>query len=374
MIRKAFKYRIYPNNSQKIIFTKTFGCARKIWNLMLADKIEHYKLTGEMLKNTPAQYKKQYPYLKEVDSLALANVQLALQQAYKNFFDRIKKGMRGGFPRFKSRKKSRCSYSTNNQKGSVYIKNGRIRLPKVGLVKIRQHRKIDPAYTIKTVTISMTSSGKYFVSVLTEYDNQVLRIIPQTFIGLDYTMHGLYVDSTGKSADYPGYYRKAEKKLARLQRRFSKMKKGGSNRNKMRIRICRLYEKITNRRNDFLQKASTRLVNRFDCIAVEDISVKEMAKHKKKRYFSFGKSVSDNGWNRFCHMLEYKAAWQGKAFVKVDKWFPSSQLCHNCGYQNPETKDLSIREWTCPKCHHKQKRDYNAAVNIREKGKRLVFA
>lgn len=373
-MRKAFKYRIYPTEEQKVIFAKTFGCARKIWNLMLADKIKHYKLTGKMLKNTPAQYKSQYPFLKEVDSLALANVQIALQNAYANFFDRIKRGMKGGFPRFKSRKKSRFSYSTNNQKGTVYIKNNKIRLPKVGLVKIRQHREIDPAYTIKTVTISMTPSGKYFVSVLTEYDNQVLKIIPQTFVGLDYTMHGLFVDSTGKSADYPGYYRKAERRLARRQRRFSRMKKGGSNCNKMRLRICRLYEKITNQRNDFLQKASTELVNNFDCIAVEDISVKEMAKRKKKKHFSFGKSVADNGWNRFCHMLEYKTAWQGKSFVKIDKWFPSSQLCHNCGYRNKETKDLSIREWTCPSCHHKHNRDYNAAINICNEGKRLIFA
>lgn len=339
---------------------------------MLADKIEYYQKTGKSLTTTPAKYKQKYPYLKEVDSLALANVQLDLQQAYKNFFERVKNGKKAGFPKFKSRKKSRRSYSTNNQKGSVRIENGKIRLPKVGFVKIVQHRALPPNSRIKTVTISRTPSGKYYVSVLTEYENQVLEIIPKNFVGLDFAMHGLYVDSEGNCANYPNFYRKAEKKLARVQRRFSRTVKGSANHEKMRRKLSRVHERIANQRNDFLQKASRYLVDRFDCIAIEDISVKAMA--KRRRHFHFGKSVADNGWKKFEGLLAYKLAWQGKTFVKINKWYPSSQLCHICGCQNKGTKDLSVRTWTCPHCHTTHDRDRNAAINIREEGKRIALA
>ena len=373
---KAYKYRLYPNNKQINMIERTFGCARKVWNLMLADKIAHYNETGKSLTVTPAKYKRmeEYAYLKEVDSLALANVQLDLQDAYKAFFDRIKKGKKAGFPKFKSKKAGRKSYSTNNQRGSVRIENGKIRLPKIGFVKLIYHRPIMENSTIKTVTVSKTPSGKYFVSVLTEYENQILEFIPKTFAGLDFAMHGLFVDSDGRSAEYPNFFRQNEKKLARLCRRFSKTDKNSHNHVKMRLRLSRLHEKIANQRNDFLHKMAKNLADRFDCIAVEDISVKAMAKRKKKGRFSFGKSVSDNGWSKFVEMLKYKLAWQGKTFIKVDKWFPSSQLCHNCGFQTDITKNLSVREWTCQKCGMEHDRDYNAAVNIREEGKRIALA
>lgn len=325
---------------------------------------------------TPAKYKRmaEYAYLKEVDSLALANVQLDLQDAYKFSFDRLKKGKKAGFPKFKSKKERRKSYSTNNQRGSVRIENGKIRLPKIGFVKFVYHRPIMENSTIKTVTVSKTPSGKYFVSVLVEYENQILESMPKTFAGLDFAMHGLFVDSEGRSAGDPNFFRRNEKKLTRLYRRFSKTDKNSHNHEKMRLKLSRLHEKIANQRNDFLHKTAKNLTDRFDCIAVEDISVKAMAKRKKKGRFSFGKSVSDNGWNKFVEMLKYKLAWQGKTFIKVDKWFPSSQLCHNCGFQTDITKNLSVRKWTCPKCGVKHDRDYNAAVNIREEGKRIALA
>ena len=373
---KAYKYRLYPNKTQINMIERTFGCARKVWNLMLADKISHYKKTGKSLTVTPAKYKRmaEYAYLKEVDSLALANVQLDLQDAYKAFFDRVKKGKKAGFPKFKSKKAGRKSYSTNNQRGSVRIENSRIRLPKIGFVKLVYHRPIIENSTIKTVTISKTPSGKYFVSVLTEYENQILEYIPKTFAGLDFAMHGLFIDSDGKSAQYPNFFRRNEKKLIRLYRRFSKTDKNSHNHEKMRLRLSRLHEKIANQRNDFLHKAAKNLADRFDCVAVEDISVKAMAKRRKKGRFSFGKSVSDNGWSKFVEMLKYKLAWQWKTFIKVDKWFPSSQLCHNCGFQTDITKNLSVRKWICPKCGMEHDRDYNAAVNIREEGKRIALA
>lgn len=372
---KAYKYRIYPTKEQQNIFERTFGCVRKVWNLMLADKIAYYKETGKSLTVTPAKYKRmeEYSYLKEVDSLALANTQIALQQAYANFFRRVSKGQKAGFPKFKSKRTSRKSYSTNNQKCSVRIEDGKIKLPKVGFVKIVQHRPMMDNSNIKTVTVSKTPTGKYFVSVLVEYENQVLEIIPKSFVGLDFAMHGLYVDSDGNNAGYPNYLRKSERKLARACRKFSRTKKDSKNHEKLRLKLCCLYERIANQRRDFLHKKTFHIAEKYDCIAIEDISVKAMAIHKKGGHFSFGKSVSDNGWAMFVEMLKYKLEWQGKTLVKIDKWFPSSQLCHVCGHKTDITKNLSIREWTCPNCDTNHNRDHNAAINIREEGKRIAL-
>ena len=198
-MNKAYKFRLYPNKDQSIMFAKTFGCVRFIYNKMLADRISRYKSTGERLNNTPAQYKEEFEWLKEVDSLALANAQLHLNDAYKNFWSNKK----NGFPKFKSKKRSKNSYSTNNQKGSVRIEGNKIKLPKIGLVKLEMHRQIEGK--IKTVTISKTPSGKYYISILVEYENQVLPIVPRKFLGLDYAMNGLYVSSDGECANYPKY-------------------------------------------------------------------------------------------------------------------------------------------------------------------------
>ena len=364
-MNKAYKFRLYPNKDQSIMFAKTFGCVRFIYNKMLADRISRYKSTGERLNNTPAQYKEEFEWLKEVDSLALANAQLHLNDAYKNFWSNKK----NGFPKFKSKKRSKNSYSTNNQKGSVRIEGNKIKLPKIGLVKLEMHRQIEGK--IKTVTISKTPSGKYYISILVEYENQILPIVPRKFLGLDYAMNGLYVSSDGECANYPKYFRLAQKKLARIQRKFSRSKKLSKNHEKLRIRLSRIHEKIANRRRDFLHKLSAKLVSEYDLIAIEDLNMQAMSKKKCGKRFSFGKSVSDNGWGMFTHMLEYKSQWIGKNLVKVDKWYPSSQLCSCCGYQNSETKDLSVREWVCPKCGSQRDRDINAAMNIRNEGMRI---
>lgn len=364
VINKGYKFRLYPNASQKIFFAKSFGCVRFIYNRMLRDRIDYYKETGKSLNNTPAEYKKEFEWLKEVDSLALCNAQMNLNKAYTNFFNG------SGFPRFKSKKRSKNSYSTNNQKGSIKIENGKIKLPKIGWVKVKLHRMIEG--TIKTVTISKTPSGKYFVSIMTECENQVFHKVPQIFLGLDYAMNGLFVSSNGESANYPKYFRKVQKKLARIQRKFARNKIGSNNREKLRIKLSRVYEKVTNCRRDFLQKLSTKLVKEYDAIVVEDLDLKAMSKHKKGRKFSFGKSISDNSFGMFTNMLKYKLKWAGKTLVKINKWYPSSQLCSECGYQNVETKDLSVREWICPKCGAKHNRDVNAAINIRNEGKRII--
>lgn len=311
-MNKAYRYRLYPTIEQKIMFAKTFGCARFIYNKMLGDRLDYYKETGKRLNNTP-----------------------------------------------------------NNQHGSVRIEGNKVKLPKIGWVRLCLHRPLMENSTIKTVTISKTPSGKYYISILVEYENQILPIVPKNFLGLDFAMHGLYVASDEDNADYPNFLREAEKKLVKAQRKLSKRQKGSRNRHKQRLRVAVLHEKIANQRRDFLHKKARYLADCYDAIGIEDISVKAMAKRKKGGKFSFGKSISDNGWSMFTSMLEYKLAWQGKQLIKIDKWYPSSQLCHVCGYQNNDTKDLSVREWDCPKCGSHHNRDKNAAINIREEARRI---
>ena len=364
-MNKAYKFRIYPNKEQKVLIAKTFGCARFIYNRMLSDKIKYYEETGKKLNNTPAQYKSAFPWLKEVDSLALANAQLHLQTAYENFF----RSPKVGFPKFKSRKSNRRSYTTNWVNDNIRMENGRIRLPKIGFVKMKQHRQIPSGYSLKSVTVSQTPSGKYYVSILFEYENQVQEKEPQTFLGMDFSMHGLYKDSNGNEAAYPRYYRQAERKLAREQRRLSLMQKGSKNREKQRIKVAAMHEKVSNQRRDFLHKQSRQIADSFDCVCIEDLDMKEMSQG-----LHFGKSVADNGWGMFVTFMKYKLEEQGKKLVKVDKYFASSQICSCCGYQNPGIKDLAIRVWECPQCGAHHDRDENAAINIRNEGMRLIAA
>lgn len=365
MANKAYKFRIYPNREQRVLFAKTFGCVRFIYNRMLEDKIEQYNKTKEKLNNTPAQYKEEYPWLKEVDSLALANVQMNLQKAYTNFFS--KPGT--GFPKYKSKKASRQTYTTNYVNGNICLEGGKLKLPKVGEVKIKQHREIPEGHRLKTVTVSQTPSGKYYASILYEYEEQIEEVKPETFLGLDYSMHELYVDSKGKEPEYPRYYRQAEIRLKKEQRKLSLMQKGSKNRNKQRIKVAKLHEKVANQRKDFLHKQSRQITNAYDCVCIEDLNMKAMSQS-----LNFGKSVSDNGWGIFTGFLEYKLTEKGKRLIRVEKFFASSQICSCCGYQNPGTKNLSVRKWICPECGTEHDRDINAAVNIRNEGMRMITA
>ena len=362
-MNKAYKFRIYPNAEQRIMIAKTFGCVRFIYNRMLSDKIKHYEETKQKLKNTPAQYKIEFPWLKEVDSLALANAQMNLQTAYNNFF----RNSKTGFPKFKSKKSNRRSYTTNCVNDNICIEVDYIKLPKVGLVKMKQHRRIPSDYRLKSVTVSQIPSGKYYASILFEYENQVQEQTPQTFIGLDFSMHELYKDSNGNESQYPGYYRQAEKRLKREQRKLSLMQKGSKNRDKQRVKVAKMHEKIANQRKDFLHKQSRQITNAYDCVCVENLDMKAMSQS-----LNFGKSVSDNGWGMFVMFLKYKLEEAGKRLVKVDKFFASSQICNVCGYKNSETKNLSIRAWDCPECGTHHDRDVNAAINIRNEGMRII--
>ena len=361
---KAYKFRLYPTKEQEIMFVKTFGCVRFIYNKMLADKIEFYKETKQKLNNTPAQYKKEYEWLKEVDSLALANAQMNLQTAYNNFF----RNPKVGFPKYKSKKRNKNSYTTNNDKGGkLRIENGRIRLPKVGLVKIRQHRIIPDNQKIKSATITKTPSGKYYVSILVEYEQYIpdVQLDKNKALGLDYASHSFYVDSQGREANYPKFYRNAQIILAKEQRKLSHMKYGSNNYQKQRLRVARLQERIANQRKDWIHKLSTQLANDYDYICVEDINMQNMAQS-----LNLGKSTNDNGFGMFRTILAYKLADRGKELIKIDKWFPSSKMCRFCGTIN-KNLTLADRIWTC-ECGKTLNRDENAAINIMNVGLSMV--
>ena len=374
-MNKAIKYRLYPTTEQRVMFAKTFGCCRKVYNLMLSDKIENYKATGKFVSDTPAKYKKEYPYLKEVDSLALANVQLNLQSAFKNCFGKSRK-KKNGFPKFKSAKHSRKSYTTNNQNGTIAIVDDKhIKLPKIGKVKAVIHRKPDSDWKIKSATISQDSDGKYYVSVLFEYEDAPVTYVADmnNTIGLDYASDGLYVDDMGNVGTNHKYYRESHDKLAKEQRRLSRMKgsrKGETKSNnyvKQLRKVNKIYRHITNQRLDNLHKISTEIANRYDVVCVESLNMRAMS----NKGFGNGKATLDNGYGLFLNMLEYKLADRGKYFIKVDKWFPSSQICHCCGTHHPEMKDLSIRTMKCD-CGLTMSRDRNAALNIKKEGLRIL--
>lgn len=372
-MNKAYKYRLYPTTKQATMFAKTFGCCRKVYNLMLADKIKSYEETGEFATVTPAKYKKEYPYLKEVDSLALANKQMDLQAAFRNCFSKTRK-KRNRFPKFKSRKRDRKSYTTNNQKRSVAVLENAIKLPKVGKVKAVIHRQIPEGWELKSATISQDRDGKFYASVLFEYDEVIASVsVSDNAIGLDYASDGLYIDDTGKKGTNHKFYRESHKKLAKEQRRLSRMqgsRKGEEKSNnywKQLRKVNKLHRHIANQRQDNLHKISAAIANQYDIVCAETLNMKAMS----NKGFRNGKATMDNGYGMFLNMLEYKLADMGKYFVRVSKWFPSSQLCHCCGTIHPEMKDLSIRVMKCD-CGAEIGRDQNAAINIKNEGLRML--
>lgn len=375
MINKAIKYRVYPSTEQRVMFAKTFGCCRKVYNLMLSDKIEGYKTTGKFPTVTPAKYKKDYPYLKEVDSLALANKQMDLQAAFRNTFSKSRK-KKNGFPKFKSAKHSRKAYTTNNQKGTVaIIDNKYIKLPKIGKIKAVIHREPETGWVMKSATVSQESDGKYYISILFEFDNAVndYRADKTNAIGLDYASDGLYVDSNGNIGTNHKYYRESHKKLAKAQRRLSGMQ--GSKKQEVKSKnyikqlrkVNKIHRHIANQRLDNLHKLSTEIANQYDVVCVESLNLRSMS----NKGFGNGKATLDNGYGMFLSMLAYKLSDKNKYLVKVDKWFPSSQMCHCCGTLHPEMKNLAIRTMKCD-CGVTISRDQNAAINILREGLRLL--
>lgn len=369
---KAYKYRIYPNKMQEELIQKTFGCVRFVFNHFLEDRIKAYREDGVtrtfFLQNKLLTgLKREHEWLKEPDKNALQNALRDLNTAYQNFFRRVKNGETFGFPKFKSKKSDRKSYSTANNVNTVRIARGSVRLPKLGDVKARTSRSIPDGSRIVSATISQDPSGKYYVSIRTEreIEEPQVELDPNNALGLDYSSPHFYVDSEGNEAEMPHFYREAENKLAKEQRKLSKMTRGSNNYYKQRIRVARAFEKVRNCRMDWQHKESTRLADKYDFICMEDIDYQDMA-----RGLRLAKATNDNAFGQFRGFLQYKMVERGKKLITIDKWYPSSKLCRFCGSINTSLT-LKDREWDCP-CGAHLLRDLNAAINIREEGLRLV--
>ncbi|WP_436866794.1 IS200/IS605 family element RNA-guided endonuclease TnpB [Bacillus fungorum] len=355
---KAYKYRIYPNKEQRTFFSKTFGCVRFVYNKMLADRINSYQESQKSIDKsikypTPAQYKKEFPFLKEVDSLALANAQMNLNKAYTHFF----RDKSIGFPKFKNKKDNCCSYTTNNQKGTVCIENSFMKLPKLKTtVRIKQHR---PFFgLIKSVTISKTTTNKYFASVLVEEKEQRFPEL-KTRVGIVMGLKGFATLSNGKKYEIPKWMRKTENRLAFLQKSLLRKKKGSKNQNKIRSQIARLHEKIVNQHNDFLHKISNEITNENQVIVMEDLKMKDIQNNHK-----LAKSISEVSWAKFREYQTYKALWKDRELIIAPKNYLSDQLCSCCGYKNKEVEKTKLYEWDCPMCNSHHNRDVNASINL----------
>lgn len=371
-MHKAYKFRMYPTEQQMNMFFRTFGCVRLVYNHYLNMQTKTYEESGRALSYTKCaedlvSLKKEKTFLKEVDSIALQQALRHLDTAFQNFF----RDQKVGYPKFKSKKQHHYSYSTVCVNNNIKLENGVLTLPKIGKIRIKQHRIIPEGYTLKSVTVSRTPTGKFFASVLFEYEAEIQPAEITNVIGLDFSMHDLFVSSEENiQADeqFLHCYRKSLSKLAKEQRILSHRKKGSHRYHKQRQKVSLLHEKIANQRKDYLHKLSRQIANTYDLVCVEDLNMQGIS-----QALHFGKSVADNAWGMFLRFLDYKLTELGKRLIKIDKWFASSKTCHVCGYVHEELT-LSIRKWKCPGCHTIHDRDKNAAYNIKSEGLRIAFA
>ena len=372
-MNRAIKIRVYPNQNQKEVLDKTFGCCRFIYNKMLEERIQSYKELKDdkdslysYTYKTEKEYKQEYSFLKEVDSKALQSEWRHLKSAYDTFFRNLNKGVKKGFPRYKS-KKSRQSYTTFNINGNCKIdfEHKKLKLPKINIwIPYRDERVFDEK--IKQITISKTKSCKYYASILLELENNVISkniLQDDKIIGFDMSASKFLITKDLELSN-PRFYRNKESKLRKAHRELSRKKKGSNNRTKAKLKLAILYEKIHNRKKDWIHKITHLLSEHFDCVILEDLNIKGMQQFNS----GISKSVSlDFSWNQFITLLKYKLEQKGKHLVLIDRYFPSSKLCSNCGLKNDDLI-LSDREWTCPECTAHHDRDVNASLNIKKEG------
>ena len=364
---KAYKYRIYPNNEQKIQIAKTFGCCRFVYNQTLAYRKEAYEKEKKCVSKTDCnnycnrELKKEYEWLKEVDKFALTNAIYNMDAAFQKFFRE-----HAGYPKFKRKHNNHKSYTTNFTNGDIAadFEDGKIKLPKLKQVKAKLHREFEGQ--IKSATVSQVPSGKYYVSILVETQQEELPHTDKN-TGLDLGVKDLCITSDGEKYKNPKTIRKYEKKLAKLQRKLSHKEKRSRNYYKTKKKIALCHEKITNTRKDYLHRVSHGIISENQVIVSENLQIKNMVKNHH-----MAKSISDVSWHELTRQLEYKAKWNGREYIKRDTFYASSQMCSACGYKNIATKDLSVREWICPVCGAKHDRDVNAAKNILAEGLRRI--
>ena len=364
---KAYKYRIYPNKQQEEQIHKTFGCCRFVYNQTLAYRNDKYKISKESMNKTSCNnyvnqvLKKEYEWLKEVDKFALTNSVYHMDNAYQKFFTE-----HTGFPKFKSKKNNKKSYTTNFTNGNIDIsfENNKIKLPKLKWVKAKIHREF--VGQIKSATISQNPSCKYFVSILVETEHFPIEFTG-CIVGIDLGIKDLLITSDGEKFDNIRTTKKYEDKLAKEQRKLSHKVKGSKNWNKQRIKVARIYEKIHNTRIDNLHKISYKLINENQVIVSEDLAVSNMVKNH-----NLAKAIADCGWYELTRQIGYKSNWNNRQYIKIGRFTKSSQPCNVCSYINTETKNLSVRHWACPHCGTVHDRDINAAINILNEGLRLL--